>query len=70
VQPSNVWRYLGFRLDPKLTFKHHVAFFGERALTTVKAMLMLGNSCRGLSPMQKRTLYISCVLPLLTYGAQ
>ncbi|CDO77106.1 hypothetical protein BN946_scf184592.g1, partial [Trametes cinnabarina] len=39
-------------------------------MTTVHAMLMLGNSIRGLSPMQKRTLYISCVLPLLTYGAQ
>ncbi|TFK78981.1 hypothetical protein K466DRAFT_506393 [Polyporus arcularius HHB13444] len=70
IQPRNVWRYLGFRLDPKLTFRAHTAYFAERAVTTVNAMLMLGNSNRGLSPMQRRTLYISCILPLLTYGAQ
>ncbi|KAL7283508.1 hypothetical protein ACG7TL_002941 [Trametes sanguinea] len=70
IQPSQIWRYLGFRLDPRLSFRAHVDFFAERALTTVHAMLMLGNSVRGLTPMQKRTLYISCVLPLLTYGAQ
>lgn len=33
-------------------------------------MLMLGNSSRGLTPTQRRTLYISCVLPLLTYGVE
>ncbi|KAH9851497.1 hypothetical protein C2E23DRAFT_686323, partial [Lenzites betulinus] len=60
--------YLGVRLDSRLSFQAHVAYFAERALTTVNAMLMLGNSVRGLSPMQRRTLYISCVLPLLTYG--
>ncbi|KAI0326300.1 hypothetical protein GY45DRAFT_1219429, partial [Cubamyces sp. BRFM 1775] len=70
LQPSAQWKYLGFRLDPKLTFRAHIAFFAERAATTVNAMLMLGNSIRGLTALQKRTLYISCVLPLLTYGAQ
>lgn len=33
-------------------------------------MLMLGNSIRGLSPLQKRHLYMLCVLPLMTYGCQ
>ena len=33
-------------------------------------MLMLDNSVRSLSPPQKRKLYISCVLPLMTYGCQ
>ena len=69
IRPTTVWRYLGFRLDPKLTFRAHVAYFAERATTTISAMLMLGNSARGLSPLQRRTLYISCILPLLTYGA-
>ncbi|KAI0332378.1 hypothetical protein GY45DRAFT_1209323, partial [Cubamyces sp. BRFM 1775] len=68
IRPRAVWRYLGFRLDPKLTFRAHVAYFAERATTTINAMLMLGNSARGLSPIQRRTLYISCILPLLTYG--
>ncbi|RDX49693.1 hypothetical protein OH76DRAFT_1324973, partial [Lentinus brumalis] len=71
IQPRQSWRYLGFRLDPRLTFRAHVAR-AFRALTdaatTVNAMLMLGNSNRGLSPLQRRTLYISCVQPLLTYG--
>ncbi len=69
IQPSQSWRYLGFRLDPRLTFRAHIAYFAERAVSTVNAMLMLGNSNRGLSPLQRRTLYIACVQPLLTYGA-
>lgn len=70
IRPSAVWRYLGIRFDSKLTFRAHVSYFAERAATTVNAMLMLGNSVRGLSPMQRRTLFISCVLPLLTYGVE
>ncbi|KAL1947815.1 hypothetical protein VTO73DRAFT_13539 [Trametes versicolor] len=70
LQPSAVWRYLGIRLDSKLNFHAHVSYYAERAVTTVNAMLMLSNSNRGLTPMQRRTLYIACVLPLLTYGVE
>ena len=31
-------------------------------------MGMLGNSSRGLLPLQKRLLYRSCVIPIATYG--
>ncbi|KAL1937238.1 hypothetical protein VTO73DRAFT_13934 [Trametes versicolor] len=31
IQPSSTWRYLGFRLDSKLTFRAHVAYFAEQA---------------------------------------
>lgn len=34
------------------------------------ALRLLGNSNRGFSPCDKRRLYISNVLPILTYGAQ
>jgi hypothetical protein len=34
----------------------------------VRSMGMLGNSTRGLLPMQKRLLYRSCVVPVMTYG--
>ena len=33
----------------------------------VKAMGMLGNSSRGLLPLQKHLLYHSCVIPIATY---
>ena len=34
----------------------------------VKAMRMLGNSTRGLLPLQKRLLYHSCIISITTYG--
>jgi hypothetical protein len=49
-------------------FQEHVRFYTTKALTTVMTMRMLGNSMRGLSPRNKRTLYRACVLPIATYG--
>lgn len=68
ITPSETWRYLGFWLDHHLTFCHHVQFYSNLAFSTVRAYPVLSNSLRGLSPLHKRTLYISCVRPLLTYG--
>ncbi|PPQ94942.1 hypothetical protein CVT25_004559 [Psilocybe cyanescens] len=62
------WRYLGFYFDRKLTFTEHVRYYSTKALSTVKAMKMLGSSTRGLRPVQKRVLYRTCVLPIVTYG--
>ena len=70
IEPLQTWRYLGFFFDPKLSFKEHIRFYATRALSTVKCALRLGNSIRGLSPLQRRTLYKSCVVPLLTYGCR
>ncbi|PPQ91745.1 hypothetical protein CVT25_013029 [Psilocybe cyanescens] len=55
LKPKLYWRYLGFYFDHKLTFTEH-------ALSTVKAMKMLGSSTRGLRPIQKRVLYCACAL--------
>jgi hypothetical protein len=68
LRPKPVWRYLGFFFDWKLQFKEHVRYYSTKALTTVRSMRMLGNSARGLDPMQKRLLYWSCVMPVMTYG--
>ena len=68
IEPKAIWRYLGFFFDTKLMFREHVRFYSTKSLTTVKAMGMLGNSTRGLSPSQKRKLYHTCVLPIATYG--
>jgi len=62
------WRYLGFYFDRQLSFKEHIQFYSTKVLTTVKAMGMLGNSTRGLFPLQKRLLYQSCIVPITTYG--
>jgi hypothetical protein len=59
---------LGFYFDRKLSFKEHVQYYSMKALTMVQAMGMLGNSNRGLLPMQKHLLYRMCVLPVATYG--
>ena len=52
-KPKTYWQYLGFYFDRWLSFKKHVRFYSTKALTTVKAMSMLGNSSRGLLPLQK-----------------
>ncbi|KXN85909.1 hypothetical protein AN958_10633, partial [Leucoagaricus sp. SymC.cos] len=39
-----------------------------KALSSVHAMKMLGNSTRGLLPHHKWLLYCSCIIPLATYG--
>jgi hypothetical protein len=67
LKPKTYWRYLGFYFDRKLSFKEHVQYYSTKVLTTVQAMGMLGNSNRGLLPMQKCLLYRTCVLPVATY---
>ncbi|KAJ3506303.1 hypothetical protein NMY22_g17294 [Coprinellus aureogranulatus] len=57
LRPKKFWRYLGFYFDQRLTFAEHVRYYSTKALTTVMAMRMLGNSTRGLSPKNKRILY-------------
>ena len=39
-------------------------------LSTLSAMKMLGNSSRGLLPIQKQLLYRTCILPIALYGFQ
>jgi hypothetical protein len=68
LRPKTFWRYLGFCFNRELTFQVHVCFYMTKALTTVMAMRMLGNSMRGLSPRNKRILYRVCVLPITTYS--
>jgi hypothetical protein len=68
LKPKAFWRYLGFYFDCKLSFKEHVRYYSTKALTMVQAMGILGNSNRGLLPVQKRLLYKTCVLPVAIYG--
>ncbi|KAI0072725.1 hypothetical protein K474DRAFT_1604529, partial [Panus rudis PR-1116 ss-1] len=70
IQAKPVIRYLGFYLDAKLTFKEHIRFYATKACSATHCVRMLGNACRGLSPVHKRRLYITNILPVMLYGAQ
>jgi len=66
--PKLYWRYLGFYFDHSLTFREHIRYYSTKAMTTVKALGMLGNSNRGVLASHKRLLYCTCIVPVATYG--
>jgi len=70
ISPKPIWRYLGFYFNHKLNFNYHTHFYAMKCLSTLSTMKMLGNSSRGLLPIQKRLLYKTCVLPIVLYGFQ
>jgi len=70
ISPKPIWRYLGFYFDHRLNFNYHTHFYATKCLSTLSAMKMLGNSSRGLLPIQKQLLYRTCILPIALYGFQ
>jgi hypothetical protein len=62
LRPKVTWRYLRFFFSRKLLFKEHIRIYATRALTTVQAMGMLGNSVHGLIPTHKRLLYTTLLV--------
>ena len=65
-----IWKYQGFIFDWKLLFWAHIDFYTNKTISTIKYMKMLGNSTRGLIPLQKRQLYRCCVLSIALYNFQ
>jgi len=65
--PNNLWKYLEFIFDRKLTFHQHVNFYVNKSISTVKCMKILGNSNHGINPLQKWPLYRMCILPIALY---
>jgi len=63
-------RYLGFFIDHKLRWEHHVTTMCNRAHGTMKGLQLLGNSVQGLDFAQWRLVYNAICLPVLTYGCQ
>ena len=68
--PKDLWRYLGFIFDKKLSVHKHIDFYTNKAISTIKCMKLLGNSSRDINPIQKRLLYRCCALPIALYGFQ
>ena len=50
LKPKDIWKYLGFIFNKKLSFWQHVKFYFNKVLSTVKYMKMLGNFTWGLFP--------------------
>ncbi|KAE8215350.1 hypothetical protein CF319_g9021, partial [Tilletia indica] len=69
VAPDSTVRWLGFHIDPKLSFKRHVGLICAKARKAAQCMRMLVNTVRGLRACDARRLYVACVLPIMTYGA-
>jgi len=68
LHPKNLWKYLGFIFDRKLTFHQHINYYSNKAISIVKYMKLLGNLSQGITLIQKRLLYRCCVLPITLYG--
>src|SRR6266404_6926396 len=70
ITPSPIVRYLGFYIQHKLDWKHHVQVMANRTCASLRAVKVLGNSIRGLNMANWRLLYHTIVLPTLTYSSQ
>jgi hypothetical protein len=67
VKHEEVLRWLGFYLDSKLSFNTHVRNATEKAKKAVERFRMLGNTIRGLRQHHLHHLYLTCILPIMTY---
>ena len=70
ISPKPIWQYLGFYFNYRLNFNYYMCFYAIKCLSILSAMKMLGNSSRGLFPIQKYLLYRTCILPIAFYGFQ
>jgi len=70
LYPKNTWCYLRFIFDWKLLFQQYIDFYANKVILTIKYMKILGNSSKGLDPIQKRYIYRYCILLIALYGFQ
>lgn len=69
IQPSPVIRWLGIWWHQKLLWQDHVNRMANKALSALKAIRILANTVRGLSPLLTRRLIIGVIRPILLWGA-
>ena len=70
ITPPSSIRWLGFHLDRKLSFKHHVSLLQKKGMAMVTGLRVLGNTIAGITPANLRLLYKTVVIPAITYGSQ
>jgi Reverse transcriptase (RNA-dependent DNA polymerase) len=70
VQASTTLQYLGFFLNTRLMWTHHIEVMCNRVRASIKALQLLGNSVQGLDQAKWRLAYNAICLPVLTYSCQ
>ena len=70
LTPKNLWKYLGFIFDRKLSFHQHIDYYSNKAISMIKCMKLLGNSLHGIILTQKCLLHRCYILPIALYGFQ
>ena len=70
LKSKDIWCYLGFFFNKKLSFQYHIYYYANKSLSTIKEMKMLGNSTRYLFLVHKQLLYRTCILSIVLYGLQ
>ena len=70
ITPPKYVRWLGFFLDWKLSFKHHIDILAARGKHVITGIQRLGNTIHGLNAHHLRLLFKMCVIPVITYGCQ
>jgi hypothetical protein len=70
VSPVENLRYLGFFINRRLNWEHHVCTMCNQARASIKALMVLGNSIRGLSMANWRLVLNAVCLPVMTWGCQ
>lgn len=69
-RPSTPLRWLGLWLDPGLRWTQHVERMANKGASALLALSLLGNTTRGMTSSHLRILYLGCVIPILTWGAE
>jgi hypothetical protein len=69
LHPGTTWQYLGFFFHCALTFREHVKHYTNKALTTVRAMLALGNSVHWTLTLSMGSTNLACAPRIYTMGA-
>ncbi|KAJ5809035.1 reverse transcriptase [Penicillium pulvis] len=68
IFPEQAARYLGFWLDPQLTFSHHHEKAVMKGSISIQALRSLAGSTWGASTLAMRRIYQAVVIPQMLYG--
>ena len=65
VEKVTTFKYLGIKLDHRLSFKDHVAYIKGKTFAEIR---LLGRLCRNLDLETLMLLYKTLILPVFDYG--
>lgn len=69
LQPQNLVRWLGFWLDPKLKFRHHISNMRLSGINTIQQLKRLNKCFSGLNPIAARNLITAVLRPKILFGS-